>query len=85
MVTDKDREAAAAIYAQVEPDTFIGSEEGIQYMAELISAHREAAIAERDAQLVKWLERLEEGNQGTLKAAHVRDVRERIEAKEPWK
>ena len=68
MVTDKDREAAANVAhlcgwsGTIQHDMRHGVCEGIAHeypdqvaLVQAFAAHREAAIAERDAQLVKWL------------------------------
>lgn len=76
MVTDKDREAAenhASAYGMYRvhfKDT--------DPLPMAFAAHREAAIAERDAQLVKWL-------RSTHIGAALPNIVRRIESGEPWK
>lgn len=86
MVTDKDREAAenhASAYGMYRvhfKDT--------DPLPMAFAAHREAAIAERDAQLVNWLrERVNTpapSNDGLTARAAISLIADAIEMKEPW-
>ena len=101
MVTDKDRELFISL-SGLSHDCRMAERirKGFAYTAEIeeIAAHREAAIAEHDAQLVKWLRELArkyENMMGLTRDGAVRrlgtihdallDKADAIEAKEPWK
>lgn len=101
MVTDKDREAAANVAhlcgwsGTIQHDMRHGVCEGIAHeypdqvaLVQAFAAHREAAIAERDAQLVNWLrERVNTpapSNDGLTARAAISLIADAIEMKEPW-
>jgi len=73
--------AADALQAQAERVKALEEEALVQAFA----AHREAAIAERDAQLVKWLRGEREVYPATEYSGFCAMIADDIESGEPWK